>query len=131
MLSCSWVLLSEVVSLALLFMKRPYAVDAERVHSYGVDVTRDDLEKLAQMPNFKESTLADRAISYLLHFPDLQTLNLKSLDISDHALRDLASLHKLEQIVFSHPWLTPAALERLQRELPDCEIVVDGRVFQL
>jgi hypothetical protein len=51
-------------------------------------------------------------------------LNLKYLKITDIGLRFLGALQRLEMIVFAKPEFTRGGLERLQRQLPDCEIIV-------
>jgi hypothetical protein len=53
-------------------------------------------------------------------------LNLKGLEITDVGLKYLATLKRLTMIVFSDPKVTRAALEQLQKELPDCKIIVQG-----
>jgi hypothetical protein len=65
----------------------------------------------------------------LAHHPRLETLNVKSLAITDVGVRALACLSKLDLVVFSRPRFSHDALEALRRALPRCEVVVDGTIL--
>ncbi len=80
----------------------------------------------------KETYVTDVGVAALAPMQDLTTLNLKGLDITDASLRLLANHPQLDLLVlsdgrrFSHH-----ALAELRRRLPACEIVVDGRIYEI
>jgi hypothetical protein len=97
--------------------------DAGLVHLHGIR----HLKHL----RIKENRLTDRGIFQLLPHVELETLNLKALDIGNLSLEYLERLPRLERVVFSHPKFDQPALAKLQCALPSCELIVDGRVFDL
>ena len=86
------------------------------------------LVRLAHL-RIKETALGDRTLLGLVHHPRLETLNVKSLEITEVGVRALARLSKLERVVFSHASFARTALDDLQRALPKCEIILDGLIL--
>lgn len=66
--------------------------------------------------------ITDAALADIVQLPSLQELNLNPSQITDAGLVHLKSARPLTRLTLSSPFLTSAAVQRLQEELPHCEI---------
>ena len=65
-------------------------------------------------------------VPVLLSLPSLETLNLKSLPLSDAAIERLEALPGLYRVVFSG-LQSRAGVETLKKLRPECDVILDGR----
>jgi hypothetical protein len=69
------------------------------------------------------TAVSDEGLSVLAELPELQELDLDSTDVTDKGIAALAACKRLKKLNISRTVVSDAAVERLQRQLPDCEII--------
>jgi hypothetical protein len=68
-------------------------------------------------------TITDAGLEYLRNLGNLEKLNLDRTEVTDEGLRHLILLTHLRVLSLKETHVTAAGVSRLQRALPDCEIV--------
>lgn len=91
-------------------------------------VTDSQLEQLTALTKLRRLTLSgsrltDRGIVHLRRLPELRHLNLDDAPITAAGLQSLASLSSLTWLSLGDTRLPPAAIDRLQQQLPQLTIV--------
>ncbi len=90
------------------------------------------LRMFSQLPdlqgiNLYDCDINDRDLQELATAPNLLNLELSSnLDVTDEGIRHLASVKSLRILGLWDTQVTAEGVEKLQAELPDCEIYWDG-----
>ena len=67
--------------------------------------------------------IGDAAVKQLSRLPDLRYLNLSRSPVTDASLTDLAQLQRLEHLDVEVTQITVAGVRRLEKALPECEII--------
>jgi len=80
----------------------------------------DRLESLVLL----NTSVTDDGVAHLIELPNLKSLALYSPYITDESVKHLASIKSLRRFLASVTSITPRGVERLQKALPECEIVV-------
>lgn len=107
--------------------------DLEDLDISGTDVTDDGvlhLHKLTELRHLriKETNLTERGVKRLAFCRALETLNLKCLPMDDEALWALSRLPQLQQIVFYQARFGAEAIRAFRAALPNCEVIIEGRI---
>ena len=90
-------------------------------------VTDDSLGTLRSMPGLRNLSLrytniSDPGVKHISALSNLRNVTLTGSKISDGAIDDLARLKQLNTLFIRWTRITSAGAERLQKELPNCEI---------
>lgn len=103
---------------AIRFMGQRIPLEAESVHSFGVDVTAEDLEALARLPRLARLSLnathtTDELLALVGRLGGLEFLDLACTGITDAGLAHIGRLTGLKQLILKDNALTEAALPHL------------------
>jgi hypothetical protein len=88
------------------------------------------MQKLSQLPSIEVLELGsgvnDAAVQHLCRLRRLRSLEIRSNEISDKGLADLASLPSLRQLDITWSDVSIEAVARFRHERPDVELIEDA-----
>jgi len=100
------------------------------------DITDAGVAKLSALSNLQTLTLrstriSDQALESVSHLPSLRTLVIGDTNISDAGIQSLVAMKHLSILHLEGTKITESGLQRLRREMPQCEIIgtstIDGQ----
>jgi len=110
---------NELASIAKLRYLDFLALEANGVSDITPLAELSRLETL----NLSNAAITDDAAEVITALPKLRDLNISRTHVSDRMVDSLASCRKLDRLNIEITRITPAGVKRLQRALPNCEIV--------
>ncbi|MBA7611036.1 hypothetical protein ES703_18252 [subsurface metagenome] len=109
----------------------PYLRELDFYH-YDVKLTTEDLEGIGSITNLKRLDLGsvgvtDEGLKHLENLTELRDLDLSNNEITDAGVEHLKKLTTLRRLNISYTEVTAEGMARLQRALPECEIICAKR----
>lgn len=131
------IVLVEASKVTGVFLERWQGKPLKTIKMIGCPVTDSGTKFLPSFPLLETLTLtgtviADKGVASISNCEKLTYLQLYSKDITDEGFLKLEKLKFLARLETNLPHVSGAAYERLQKELPDCEIVASmgtGQVY--
>jgi Leucine-rich repeat (LRR) protein len=109
----------------------PYLRELDFYH-YDVKLTTEDLEGIGSITSLRRLDVGavgvtDEGLQYLESLTELRDLDLCNSEITDAGLSSLKKLTTLKRLNISYTEVTAEGMARLQRALPECEIICAKR----
>ncbi len=71
--------------------------------------------------------ITDKTIAAICSLPKLRVLTLGSTDVTDECIDDLSKMTTLRDLNVVRTLITKPGAKRLQKQMPDCEVVYSAR----
>ncbi|MGD0899143.1 MAG: hypothetical protein ABR915_15000 [Thermoguttaceae bacterium] len=130
-LRCFWIYGADVTDAGVSQLRglaklQGLGLGATPVSDAGIELLRD-LPELKSL-YLRETRVTDAGLERLSHFAHLQELDLTLTRITDAGLEKLGTMKELRQLHLGDTKVTSDGVNRLQRQLPECEIDTDPAV---
>jgi WD40 repeat protein/serine/threonine protein kinase/Leucine-rich repeat (LRR) protein len=106
-----------IPNLKELILESPQVTEAGLAHLKDLPLTKLIVARMQ---------VTDAGVEHVASLKQLQSLDLTDNKITDTGLEHLESLENLQELYINGTKVTAAGVARLQKALPDCEIVWDG-----
>jgi Leucine-rich repeat (LRR) protein len=109
----------------------PYLRELALYH-YDVRLTSEDLKGIGSITNLRRLDVGavgvtDEGLQYLESLTELRDLDLSNNEITDAGVEHLRKLKTLRRLDISYTEVSAEGMARLQRALPECEIICAKR----
>ena len=103
--------------------------ELEWLHLHSTDVTDEAVTQLQHFAKLRQVTLSqtsigNKSLSALVKLDNLMMLHLRQTEVSDAGIRHLKRLSSLEHLDLRETAVTRKAARKLQKSLPDCNILI-------
>ncbi len=107
----------------------PTSVKFDRTHQVCLgDMPEEEFAKLAGFPALttiilsRKNSLSRKGAGHLAHCRGLTYLAIHQCDVSEEAIEQLATIGRLDHLLFEDTNVTQRQVDRLQKMLPNCSI---------